>query len=317
MRGKSLSRLKEMYHRQDPFRFLADYVPATKAIPSEAPPKSRPSQVYAPELGRNIHNLSTAEKACSCLARYHPSVVDIHEQNLLWPTTHEHPLSARYPEASTQYEPFRGTLEVADRLGYLDLHPVLTIRKGAKRSFVPWPYQGDQLLFLETEDGPYCVNWTVKDKPKAFTDPPPGPKAKEVSGQLRLIARHEIESEYYKDVEIRTQRVTKEELHPEMASNLIKLCLYAGIVTGLEKEQIIELEAALIQGIATETPPAVTIARFVIMGRCSLEQGRVIFYQAIWHRRLRVDLFSTILIDRPVALEERDVLEVYADWFER
>jgi hypothetical protein len=42
-----------------------------------------------------------------------------------------------------------------------------------------------------------------------------------------------------------------------------------------------------------------------------------VFYRAIWEEKLKVDLFSPILIDRPLLPETDNVLEFFSDWFDR
>ena len=313
---KTVTRLREMYRRQDPFRFGPDYLAATRATRAEAPGRSRPSQLYAEKLGRSVHNLSIPERKANCLALYNPAVIEIHDQSLLWPTAHKHPLSLLRPNWDVPCPTFKGTLDVADRLGYLNRHPTLTYRESKERKTVPWPYQGDSLLFLGAEST-YCVNWSVKAKRREFLKPEPGPKRLEARRRLALRARYEIEAQYYLDVDIRTQPITEEEIDDTVATNLIKLCCYSQREQTLNELQLCNLEDALRQGLNSGTPPSVTIARFVIAERCSIDQGKVAFYQSIWHRRLRPDLFKPVLIDRPLEPESTDVLEYYNDWFQQ
>lgn len=303
-----------MYRRQDPFRFGSDYLAATKATRAEAPGRSRPSQLYGEKLGRFVHNLSIPERKANCLALYNPAVVEIHDQNLLWPTAHKQPLSELRPNCGVPYPIFQGTLDVADRLGYLNLHPTLSYVEGKTRKLVPWPYQGDSLLFIEAEST-YCVNWTVKAKRSEFLQPEPGPKRLEEKKRFALRARYEIEAQYYLDADTRTQPITEKEIDDTVAANLLKLCCYSQRKQTLNEAQLCDLEDALRQGLNSGTPASVTIARFVIAKRCSLDQGKVAFHQSIWHRRLRIDLFDPVLIDRPLEPESTDILEYHADWF--
>jgi len=45
--------------------------------------------------------------------------------------------------------------------------------------------------------------------------------------------------------------------------------------------------------------------------------ARVILYQAIWNRRLRIDLFHPVVADHPLMPEHIDVCTQYADLFVR
>jgi hypothetical protein len=49
--------------------------------------------------------------------------------------------------------------------------------------------------------------------------------------------------------------------------------------------------------------------------RCSDEVIKAILCQMIWNRKLRVDLFKPILLERPLIPEIKDVLIEYSHWY--
>jgi len=65
------------------------------------------------------------------------------------------------------------------------------------------------------------------------------------------------------------------------------------------------------------TPPAMIISTRAARDGWSPEECRRVLFQAIWTKRLRVDLFDAILIDQPLYPETRDVIEEYSHWFVR
>jgi hypothetical protein len=228
------------------------------------------------------------------------------------------PLAALDPDRANRYPAFNGTLSVAERLGYLEFHPTLTYRRkdGSKNS-VPWPFQGDLLLFLKDADALWCKNWNIKESLSDFSSVEPSTEEKEKREREKKRARYEIESVYYGEADIETVPVTSEEIGPTLASNLLKLYGYSALEPGMSPDAVSEIEDALQAGMTTGLPPSATLARFVLHGRCTREQGRRVFYRAIWEERLKVDLFSPILIDRPLLPETDNVLEFFSDWFDR
>ncbi|WP_243667354.1 hypothetical protein, partial [Pseudomonas brassicae] len=71
--------------RQAHFAWGDIYTPSVLAVPREAPKGSRISRMNSRKLGRAIHSLSTPEAVFTQLALFHPQLLDIHEQKMLWP----------------------------------------------------------------------------------------------------------------------------------------------------------------------------------------------------------------------------------------
>jgi hypothetical protein len=72
-------------------------------------------------------------------------------------------------------------------------------------------------------------------------------------------------------------------------------------------------QAGLVKGIA----PIETVFDLAVQYQCHTDTLKTIYYQMIWSRKLRVDLYTPILIDRPVYPERKDVLLAYSSWFGR
>lgn len=319
-RGVTVQRLKTILARQDPPKFGPAYVPSALATRAEAPSISRPAILQSRKLQRQIHLLGQPEVHAALLALYHDRLIDLHEQKMLWRWPFPHPMTGMPGIDATRLPPVRGTVEIAECLGYLDLHPVVYVPDPefpTRKVRVPFPYQGDLLLFLSRPDGPpYCVNWTVKDKGDAFTKPGPSKKRPDSQEAKRAaLARFEIEVAYYNDAGIRTQPVADEDIDWHVWTNLAELFPYTMKPTTLEpgcRQEIVDAyRAAMMAGV----PPMEVMLSLVQRRRCTDYEARVVFRQAIWERDLRVDLFQPVLVDYPLQPETVDVLDHYAGWF--
>ena len=321
-KGISLARLKTIYQRQQNTPWDVSYVPSILATPSEAPASSRAYTLTPAKLvGREVHLLSTPESDAALLGLYHPNVVGLQEQRMLSPEPALHPLWS-YPGVDRSTLPaLRGVIDVADRLDYLDLLPRVWApdpeRPGEKMPLV-FPWVGDLLWAIAKDKSHvYCVNWTIKDKQKDFSR-----KIGRLEGKHEtldvprmLLARHEIEAEYYMDVCIQTIRIAAENIDSHVADNLRQLFLHHGSQLSLQADQREELLAKFQNAMQLGISPAEVITLFAGRRGFSVDDCRSALFQAIWNRELRVDLFRPILINCPMRPETRDVVEVYADWF--
>jgi len=89
----SLTRIAEIFRRQDPPRMGPDYEAGMMAVKSEAPSVSRASQMYSELLQRYLNALGTPEKWSISLAMYHPDIFEMFDQHILFPEPHRHLLS--------------------------------------------------------------------------------------------------------------------------------------------------------------------------------------------------------------------------------
>lgn len=318
----SFAHLKLIVRRQVHGRWGADYQAAIEATPREAPGVSRASILRPAKLGwREMHLLSPAERAFALLALYHPDVADIHEQKMLSPEPRPHPLDG-FPGAPMDLPPVAGLIDVADRLGYGKLLRLVKEEPpedpGDPRRYV-FPWIGDLLLYLTPADGAlYCVNWNIKKQTEAFHRPGlPNSKRYLKAEDVEELPRHEMERVYYADVGIRTEHLALEYLDAHVAANLTQLFLHHSRDLGLTPAQETELRDRFAAALATEVPPLEVMRLSVARGRCTLDQCRGFFYQAVWRRELRCDLFRPVLIDRPLRPEATDVIEAYGPWFRR
>ena len=318
----NLARLREILRRQDPPAWSPDYEPAIKAVREEAPPRSRPAQVLSAKLNRYCHVLSSVELSVLFIALCHPDLIELHEQRMLSMEPCLHPLSGHPLSIGLDLPRLEGTISVAQRLDYLNLHPkvYLSDPKTNSKTPVPFPWTGDFLLFLVDKNGPYCLNWTVKgvseDFNRSFGNGHPIKNQKQDAANVR--ARHAIEELYYLDAGIRTIRIVERDLPVNLIRNLRTLVLLHERPVDLPAEVRIELIERLRASVQTGRPPLEILLSLRHRFYIDLYSLKVAFYQAIWTRELRVDLFSNpIFISCPLMPEKKDVLVRFAHWFSR
>lgn len=321
-KGINEARLKTIYARQDSADWGPDYLASIFATPQEAPSISRAFVLTPAKLnGRETHLLSTPERNACLLGLYHPQVIGLQEQRMLSPGPCQHPLWTFPGIDRTTLPPFKGIIDVADRLGYLDVLPKLKI--GSRDPSMPpktviFPFIGDLLWAVQPSAGKiYCVNWSVKDAYSDFKRPISAPHGLAVSHRQSraALARHEIEDAYYFDGEIRTVQVADEAIDHHVSANLRQLFLHHRQPPHLTLEQREEILRKFHSALEVGIPPVEIILQLTERGRYSVYQCRSLLYQAIWNRELRVDLFRPILINLPLKHESRDVVDVYSDWF--
>jgi hypothetical protein len=317
----TLARREKILDRQDPPGWGADYVPSILATREEAPSISRPRQIWSDLLGRYCHVLSEVEARAIVLALHHPRLFELQEQRMLSCEPSLHPL-ARHPiHAVHGRNHFKGTLNVAERLGVLTTHPIVHFTEGGQAHVTAFPFVGDLLLFMFDEQGPYCVNWTIKLSEEAFRAPIRTDllSANPERAAADVQARHAIEEIYYQDASIRTQRVVERDIDRGLFATLNHLLLWSrrracvDITDEMRGDILDRFRGCMASG----RPP---LDEMLILKRdlsVSLEDLKALLFRAIWRRELRVDLWSGIFVDRPLKPEIRDVLTHYSTWFAR
>jgi len=323
-KGINEARLKTIYGRQDSPSWDSDYLPSILATPQEAPSISRAFIMTPSKFGsREVHLLSTPERNAALLGLYHPNIVGIQEQRMLSPEPCQHPLWTFPGIDKTSLPPFKGIIDVAERLAYLDLLPRLKIENKSDPSeprTIIFPWIGDLLWLVQPSvDEAYCVNWTIKSKESDFKRRSLSRigEAKSAKASRAALGRHEIEKTYYEDAHIRTVQVADEAIDRHVSANLRQLFLHHRRNLHLTDEQRNEIFNKFFAAFETGIPPSEVITLFSEKGKYTVNQCRSLLYQAIWNRELRVDLFQPILINRPLKAESRDVLDVYIDWFRK
>lgn len=323
-KSAKLRRLEKILSRQgDDPKWRGDYQPAS-SLGNEQPSISRPAGLAAAKLeGRDVVGQSRVERSPLLVALHHPGCFDVHEQKKLSPVPCAHPLRGHRKATALNLPTLRGTVEVADVLGCLNRHPKAwnPLVNNGLGGWVPVPFVGDILLFLEDSDGPYCVNWTVKQNDADFLNRSirKKPLAKDSPPEKRELQRHEIEEVYYADGLIPTYRVTKWTFDKELSINLLNL-FYLHDRELLDQRawivfrEIVDFVATLIDGTLTQHELIQRAAKHFNLDAYDV---KTVIYRAIWERRLRVNLFRKFMADEPIFRERDDVFEVYAHLFKR
>lgn len=309
-------RVASILSRQIPPRWGAAYVPAIQVTRQEAPRISRPSLLNSRRLGRAVHVLSTPERIAAQLALYHPGLRDLHEQKMLSVVPAAHPLATFPGLVSTGLPSSSGTVAIAEALGHLDMHAMVPTSDG----WAPSPYVGDLFLILEDGDGVFCVNWTVKKSAKDFTGRPGNLRRslrEKTKENQRANFRHTLERLYYEELGIRTVQVTADAVPHHLACNLSGLFAWDRRALSLTNEQRLWVVEEARHCIATGEPVSTQINRLTAEAGCQAQDVLGAIYQAIWRRELRVDLYRPVLVNHPLAPEQRDVIAHYAEWFGR
>lgn len=290
------------------------YRPSIMAVRNEAPRGSRCSKLNSRKLGRSVHLISTHERTFAQLALYHPRLFDLHEQKMLSPVSVQHPLHGHPSVVGMSLGSASGTLAVAERIGFKH-HKVTVEQDDGERELMPFPYLGDLLLYLKDESGiPYAINWSVKGAHADFSEnnrKSVKPLVQQGRDKEKARLRHLLEDEYYREMGIKTIRVSSEDIDETVALNLSLLFGCHDDEFELEEELLNDYTRELDLAIKRGTPvSSVAISYGKKWGRRDQFIRR--FYKDVWDRRINVDLFSPILIDHPLQLPRRDILDVYA-----
>jgi hypothetical protein len=313
-------RLRRYDARQGNPAWGKDYQPAIRATPQEAPRISRPTVIWSARLGRGVHLMSQPETKAAYLALFHPAVFDLHEQRVLSPAPACHPLQGSPEATGLRFPPLAGTIAIAEKLGAVKRHPKLFHDFGnGEFAWVPLPYIGDLLLFLRDEDGPYCVNWNIKLTEADFLRVGPRPlgKIRRPGVDPNADLRHQIEEGHYQAGSIRTVRLAGSQLDEGLIANLRDLFGWHGreqLASEPQRQQVLEVLRA---GISGERPAYELVREAALITKLADYDVMVVFYQAVWRRDLRIDLFSPLLMTKRLVAESEDPLHRYASLFGR
>lgn len=314
------SRFDEIMRRQMVPGWGATYEPGIRATVSEAPSASRPSEFWAERLGRTVHALSSIETRAMILALWNPALFDLHEQRMLSMIPALHPLAGNPCADGLALPSLQGTVAVAERLDTLMFHPTMSYADDKLgRVEVPSPMFGDLLIFLVDSQGPYCVNWSVKETEEDFgrsidlqkrTREPEKDAAK-------ANARHAMEGQYYDDAAIRTVRVVLKDFPDTFSHNLRVLFLHQrrpDVSKAAEADMVDRLKAA----VRTGEPPQGILLSMASRHGVGLEILQKLAYHCLWTRQVKVDLFAqSVFLDRPIRAEKFDPFDHYGRLFSR
>ncbi|POF91298.1 hypothetical protein BGP83_00875 [Pseudomonas putida] len=195
----------------------------------------------------------------------------------------------------------------------------MVVEGASGRCRVPYPYQGDLLLYLLNSRGkPYAVNWTVKDQVEAFRErrsttakTPVQQRKDREHAQLR----GELERRYYASAGVRTVEVSRDLVTPTIQANLDLLFGMHDLDYTLEPALLDDFSGAVAEAVQMGKPVAyVAIEHGARWGARDQFIARI--YQDIWDRRLLVDFSEPILIDRPLVTGGCDLLQEFGSFFE-
>ena len=319
----SETRLRQILQRQDPPGFGPHYIPSIKATREEAPSKSRPAWVWWETVERNLSTLSPAERAVLVICLYNPMVWEVHDQRMLPTYPRPHPLSGHPKAVGLNLPPMRGTVEVATRMGLFSFHPLIRLPTGdnpQEKETLAFPWIGDLLLFLEDGSGPYNRNLDIKNEASEFEQSDINGVQKGKRGiklRQKTIARHAIEKQLYMDAGISTLMLSRTDYDVNVVANLTQVYLWNRRKNIFTKDQLDEITRIFNGSIITRERPIETAWAISARHGWRLYDIKIAFYQAIWHRKIRVDLFEPIEFDYPLRAERRDVLDIYSHWFKR
>lgn len=312
------ARVKSIYERQRNPTWDENYQPSILATPQEAPSHSSASKITFDKFHREIHLLSKPELHLCIFALHHPNIVGLQEQRVLSPVPSLHPLWSFEGVDKLNLNPLEGTLNVADRLGLGEIHQKLKIK--GKNGFhdVTIPFVGDFLFAININGEIKCLNWSVKSQQKNFNEIFLYEFDKIIRNSKaleKLLVRHQIEKVYYEDANIGTVFISSDQVDKNVLLNLRQVFLYHRRCKHLLADQRAELFHYFQTAIQADIPPIEVVRKFELKGKYSPEESISVLYQSIWQRKLRIDLFQPILVDRPLKLEKKDVFEVYSDFF--
>lgn len=311
----SLARLRELERRQGIRRWNRYYQTAIRASKTEAPSSSWCTLVYAPRFGRMLHALSLPEANVFHVAVYHPLVVEALDQYVIPTTPAPHFLDESPFTDGRRNKPYRGSVAVAQELGFLNLHPVVRLQD----ELIPFPYIGDLLLFLNTYQGVKPINWSIKASAADFEQPFDNMHETLTSDRrLRHVrARHAIEEQVHKDVGVPTVHVAASDVPPVLARNLAWCNLHrqqAPVLSASKRNKLLDI---LKDSVAHGLP--LNEACRAISSRCGITQQEAKAHtaSAIFDRSLPLEIETTILLlDRPVSFEKHNPLDLFKHWFE-
>lgn len=300
----------------------SQHTPAIEAKPGKAPTMSWVYRVEHPEFGKIINALSRPEYDLLFVALFHPTLFDLHDQFPFDIRPGVHPLHGHPDLIGTSIPSHKGTLAIARDLRVMSSHPKTFVPSEIDPDdgrWVPRPLLGDFLLFLFDDQGPYCLHFDIKHAEGAHDKPGPDVVAFRQGNRSRknASAKFRIKAEYLAEVGIRVVYLHPGQVDLDVARNLRFLFAWMVRASSLKADHKVLLIDLFHRCIEDGTPPGMVVSTCAARYGWPPEECRRVFFQAIWTKQLRVDLFDAILIDQPIFPETRDVIDEYAHWFVR
>ena len=294
------TRVLGVYKRQLEPTWDDRYQPGIRGEKGEKPSDSYSHIVQCPKFGRELHFLSNSELAAYLIGFYHPSVVGIQEQRVMFPTATPHPLTTFPLDQAPGLMPgFRGTVDVAKRLGHLERLKCVTFNDpktpNQSRQLVI-PFISDILWAVKKTNGQvYCVNWDIKARQQDFETPHGSTAPHEYlmpQAVRNKMARHEIEHFYYADAGIRTVRISGDMFDPKVINNLWDLLVHK-IENQDLPEDVFEEVLSYIKPVKAANGSIFELA-IRLSQKFHIDTFKACYYQAILRRKIKVNLFQPI-----------------------
>jgi len=315
-RFPSAARLAELYRRQGTPKWGPEFQTAIRAVKEEAPPDSRPSQMFSVQCGRNLHAMSRPEADVHVITEYRSNVIEKYDQAVIPTVRRDHVLAGAPFYSGPKLPDFEGTLAAAEELGWLKFHPTVVV----DGRLVPFPLIGDLLLFLKEPPHVWAVNLTIKASPEDFDRPFGGKRRARDPRQAaeRARLRHAVEERTYDIVAIPTVRITAQDYSANLARNLRWLHLIRIQDAHLDLADVRRVEDAFADAVLQERAPASVIQMLGMRYNIPEAQSRIAFARAVFERRILIDLFDEhILMDLPLRPETKHPLSGLEHWFAR
>ena len=313
--ARMAAKVRTLWERQGQILWGPDYRAGKRAVPQEAPRKSKPRTLPSAKLSRTLQLMSRPEGKLAPLALYHPDLWEMHEQHVLYVEPMAHPLSFHRAYRDRRWPASSGTLALADRLGLIARHP--TYFDAAEQTYVPVPWLGDFLLFLHDVRGPYLVSWDVKLTTGAHGAPQAGARVRPSKQEIRKAeVREAVYQAYMRELGIPIVQITPDHVDQNLLATLAQLARLHAREVHLPDDQQVVLQQAFQRALVDGEPPMFVIQRLV-PDQSKRGEARTLLHQLVWQRKLRVDLWQPLVMDVPLVPERIDPLVEYAHLFSR
>lgn len=305
----AVRRIKRLQKRQSTSAWVKDYKPATRAVRSEAPSISQSVMISnTPKFGRDLHALSYTECKCLILALWLENVVDVHEQKVLQPFESPHPLMNHPLAAGLRLGKIKGMYSAYKSLGAEDIYPLINLGRDHESREIPMLFEGDILLYLKDDVGPYCVNWTVKENTDQFYKKSPDDIASLQSANEKelIFVRHAAEELYYADVGIPTHRITGENFSTNFNRNLKTAYIYSLRLSN-KLQELLPKAKLLVENTMGSGDSGVSLGLFFCKRyRITAYEWKTLLYSLIWLRKININLDKPFYIDQPLTSFRKD-----------
>lgn len=311
--------LERCIARQGDLKVGADYQPAIRAVREEAPSICWASRVWYQKYQRWLQVIGMPAMAPVLFALYHPLVHEILEELVIWPDPVSNPLSHYDELAHFKYPGSRGTVKIASEMAALGDIPRCRIIVDNNELLAALPFIADLLVVFRRNDGKlHAVNWTVKSDVNGFKrnlglNILRRKSQKSIDREERRV---KIEERYFAEFGFTTHRITSNTFDRTFIANLREAFGWFGCKPEVGPDVESKILGIFSDLIDTHTAPFRVIPSIIADHGCSRQEVLRIFHMGIWSRRLPVDLFTNVLIDKAIRRGVRDLLNEYDHLFQ-